>query len=122
MDDAMTQSLQALADPTRRKILRLLGERDLSAGEIASNFEMSLPSVSHHLSALRNARLVQTERKGQSIVYSLDAVSMLALLNSLGELFDANKLQKQAKQKSAKPSATRTLDFAEKADVWRRKA
>jgi DNA-binding transcriptional ArsR family regulator len=72
-DNALTRTIQALADPTRREILRLLGDGDLSAGEIASNFSMSLPSVSHHLAVLKNAELVIAERKGQSIMYSLNS-------------------------------------------------
>lgn len=63
---------QALADPTRRKILKLLGDGGLTAGEISSQFEMSQPSVSHHLSVLKNAGLVTAERDGQFIRYYLN--------------------------------------------------
>ena len=63
---------KALADPTRRRILEYLREGDLYAGEIADRFDMTKPSISHHLSLLKQARLVQDVRKGQNIVYSLD--------------------------------------------------
>lgn len=63
---------KALSDPTRREILHLLREGDLSAGAIAANFAMSKPSVSHHLASLRRAGLVSAERRGQEIVYSLN--------------------------------------------------
>jgi len=63
---------KALADPTRRKILEYLREGDLNAGEIAERFDMTKPSISHHLSLLKQARLVQDVRRGQNIVYSLD--------------------------------------------------
>lgn len=64
---------KALGDPTRRKILEILSrEGDLSAGEIASRFNISAPSISHHLSILKHAALVQDTRRGQSIVYSLN--------------------------------------------------
>ena len=64
---------KALSDPTRRKILELLAQRgDLTAGEIASNFNISAPSISHHLSALKAAGLVLDTRQRQSIVYSLN--------------------------------------------------
>ena len=87
MSNTLTRTFQALADPTRREILRLLGVGDLSAGEIASNFDMSLPSVSHHLSVLKNADLVSSERKGQSIVYSLNTtVAHEALQEMMGLL------------------------------------
>ncbi|MCL6638102.1 MAG: autorepressor SdpR family transcription factor [Firmicutes bacterium] len=65
-------TFKALADPTRRKILRLLRERDLTAGEIAEHFAISKPSISHHLGILKNANLVLDERKGQFIYYSLN--------------------------------------------------
>jgi DNA-binding transcriptional ArsR family regulator len=63
----------ALADPTRRRILELLRQGDLTAGEIADQFSISQPSVSHHLSLLKQAGLVECERRGQYIVYSLNS-------------------------------------------------
>ncbi|NPV26093.1 MAG: winged helix-turn-helix transcriptional regulator [Firmicutes bacterium] len=62
----------ALADPTRRKILQLLRKRDMSAGEIADNFKMAKASVSHHLSILKNAGLVSAEKQGQFVIYCLN--------------------------------------------------
>lgn len=69
---AETLVFKALADPTRREILSLLKERDLTAGEIAERFTIGKPSVSHHLSLLKQARLVLDVRRGQNIVYSLN--------------------------------------------------
>ncbi len=63
---------KALSDPTRREILRLLRGGDMNAGEISGHFDMSKPSISHHLSLLKHARLVLDVRKGQNIVYSLN--------------------------------------------------
>ena len=63
---------KALADATRREILTLLKERDLTAGEIADRFDMGKPSISHHLSLLKQARLVLDVRRGQNIVYALN--------------------------------------------------
>lgn len=63
---------QALADPHRRKILKLLGRRSMTAGEIAAAFTITKGSLSHHFNVLRNAELVRSERRGQSIVYSLN--------------------------------------------------
>ncbi|QTH42235.1 winged helix-turn-helix transcriptional regulator [Cohnella sp. LGH] len=68
----MNDAFKALSDPTRRKILQLLKDRDMSAGEIADHFDISKPSISHHLSILKQAQLVQDERQGQSIIYSLN--------------------------------------------------
>src|SRR5881397_2120907 len=56
---------RALADPTRRKILELLTEKDRTAGEIAEQFPIAFASVSHHLGVLKAANLVATEREGQ---------------------------------------------------------
>ncbi|MGI6119263.1 MAG: autorepressor SdpR family transcription factor [Desulfosporosinus sp.] len=63
---------KALADPNRRKIILLLKERDMTAGEIAEQFDMTKPSISHHLNTLKQAGLVTDERKGQNIYYSLN--------------------------------------------------
>jgi len=63
---------KALADETRREILRLLQKSDLTAGEIAARFEFTRPTISHHLSVLKQADLVQDVRKGQNILYSLN--------------------------------------------------
>ena len=68
----MADAFKALADPTRRRILELLAQGELSAGEIAANFSMTKPSVSHHLSILKAAGLISDERRGQNIVYSVN--------------------------------------------------
>lgn len=63
---------KALSDATRREILHILQQGDLSAGEIAEHFAMTRPSISHHLNILKQAHLVQDLRKGQNIIYSLN--------------------------------------------------
>lgn len=63
---------KALADPTRREILNMLKKEDLTAGEIGARFDMRAASISHHLSILRQAGLVSSEKKGQYIIYSLN--------------------------------------------------
>lgn len=68
----MNDIFKALADPTRRKILRMLREGDLSAGEIADAFHISKPSISHHLNLLKQAGLVLSEKQGQNVYYSLN--------------------------------------------------
>ncbi len=68
----MNDVFKALSDSTRRKILELLAKRDMNAGEIADYFNISKPSISHHLTILKNADLISDERKGQNIVYSLN--------------------------------------------------
>ncbi|NMB11283.1 MAG: winged helix-turn-helix transcriptional regulator [Firmicutes bacterium] len=66
-------TFKALSDPNRRKILQLLKRGDLTAGELAEHFEISKPSLSHHLSVLKQAGLVSDERQGQNIIYSLES-------------------------------------------------
>jgi ArsR family transcriptional regulator, arsenate/arsenite/antimonite-responsive transcriptional repressor len=84
---------RALADPTRRQILRLLREDDLPAGEIAEQFAMSWPSVSRHLGILAGADLVRVERRGQQLVYSL-ATSVLAdIATEIAEMARVNARQ-----------------------------
>ncbi|CAH1222346.1 MULTISPECIES: autorepressor SdpR family transcription factor [Paenibacillus] len=87
----MNESFKALADPTRRQIIRLLREKDRTAGEIADYFQMTKPSISHHLSALKHAGLVQDERKGQFIVYSLDTTVLEEVLGWFLELTGTGK-------------------------------
>lgn len=72
---------KALADPTRRRILELLRGGDLSAGELAEHFAMTKPSISHHLNTLKAAGLVDAERDGQSIVYSLNTSVLQDLMS-----------------------------------------
>jgi ArsR family transcriptional regulator len=79
---------KALSDPTRRKILQLLKNKDLSAGEIADQFEISKPSISHHLSLLKQANLVLDERKGQNIYYSLNTTVFQEVLRFFLKMID----------------------------------
>lgn len=65
-------SLEALADPTRRRIVELLARREQTAGEIVDEFDMSAPAISQHLKVLREARLVRVRVDGQFRVHSLD--------------------------------------------------
>lgn len=74
------EGFKALADPTRRRILELLRDGDLTAGELAEHFGISKPSLSHHLATLKSAGLVSDERRGQNIVYSLNTTVMQDLI------------------------------------------
>lgn len=81
-------TMRALADPTRREILRALRKGDLTAGEIAERFPITAASVSHHLGVLKEAGLVQGERDGRNIVYSLNATVFQEFLEELMYFFD----------------------------------
>lgn len=74
------EGFKALADPTRRRILELLETDDITAGELAARFDISKPTLSHHLATLKAAGLVTDERHGQNIVYSLNTTVMQDLI------------------------------------------
>ncbi|RDE31257.1 ArsR family transcriptional regulator [Parageobacillus thermoglucosidasius] len=79
----MNHVYKALADPTRRDILNLLKNKDLTAGEIADHFRISKPSISHHLNLLKQADLVHAEKKGQYIYYSINTTVLQDVLTWL---------------------------------------
>ncbi len=68
----MNALFKALDDPTRRSILEMLKEQDLTAGEIAGAFDISKPSISYHLDLLKRAELVLADKRGQFVYYSLN--------------------------------------------------
>lgn len=76
----MNALFKALNDATRREILEHLKDKDMSAGEIASNFNISKPSISHHLEILKRADLVTSEKKGQFVYYSINTTIMEDLI------------------------------------------
>lgn len=82
---------KALADPTRRRILRLLGTREMTAGQIGEHFDISAPSMSHHFNLLKEADLVRTRREGQHIYYSLNTTVVQDLLTAIMDLFPSGK-------------------------------
>lgn len=68
----MNDIFKALNDPTRREMLELLKSKDLAAGEIATHFNISKPSISHHLDILKRADLITFEKNGQFVIYSIN--------------------------------------------------
>lgn len=74
---------KALNDHTRREILQLLQERDMTAGEIVERFNISGPSISHHLDLLKQAKLVNAVKEGQFIYYSLNTTVVDEILKWL---------------------------------------
>jgi ArsR family transcriptional regulator, arsenate/arsenite/antimonite-responsive transcriptional repressor len=77
---------KALADPTRREVLRLLGRGELTAGRLAERFDMTKPSMSHHFAVLKEADLISSRREGQQIIYSLNATVMQEAIAWLWDL------------------------------------
>ena len=79
---------KALADPTRRRILRMLNGREMAAGEIAKEFDITAPSMSHHFGILKDADLVFARRDGQQILYSLNTTVFQDLVGVVMDMFD----------------------------------
>ena len=84
----MNKVYKALSNPTRRRILELLRERDMTAGELAENFELAKPTLSGHFAVLREADLIQADKVKTTITYHLNLSvleeALLALMESLG--------------------------------------
>jgi DNA-binding transcriptional ArsR family regulator len=80
---AVNRAFRALADPTRRRILRLLRERRRTSGEIADAFPSSWPTISRHLEVLRAAGLIVRERKGQFIEYEVNTTVLQEVIELL---------------------------------------
>lgn len=87
----MKKVWQAVSDENRRQILSLLKQKDMSAGEIAQHFNTTKPTISHHLSVLKDAGLIVSEHKAQTIIYSLNTSVFENFLKNLAELFSQKK-------------------------------
>ncbi len=96
---SMDKVFEALANPTRRKILAYLSSTSLTAGQIADRFNISKPSMSKHLSVLENAELITSEKKGQFVHYSLVRESLVNTLN--GYVQDVCPVARPIKRESA---------------------
>ena len=95
----LNDAFKALSDPTRRRILELLTERDMTAGEIADCFDISKPSISHHLSVLKSSGLVLDERRGQNIVYSLNMTVFQELVKWFFDFSKGGKIRNEVIEK-----------------------
>jgi ArsR family transcriptional regulator, arsenate/arsenite/antimonite-responsive transcriptional repressor len=82
----MNEAFQALGDPTRREILRLLRQGDLTAGEISEHFDLAKSTLSGHFLVLRHAGLIVAEKSGTTITYSLNTSVVESLLGSVLDL------------------------------------
>ena len=89
----MNKLFKALNDTTRRRILDMLKDSDLTAGEIADAFQISKPSISHHLDLLKQAGLIAATREGQFIRYALDTTVLDEALRWLMDLVDNKQTQ-----------------------------
>jgi DNA-binding transcriptional ArsR family regulator len=96
----MDKVFKALSDPTRRRILQLLREREMTAGELAECFELSKPTLSGHFSVLREADLVSSDKAGTSITYRLNVSTLDEALLGFADIFGIG--EKKAKSTARK--------------------
>ena len=104
----MNHLFRALDDPTRRRVLDLLGQRDHCAGELAAAFSLGKPTVSHHLGLLRRAGLVSARKVGQSVVYRLEATVLDECLAWFLSLRKHHPPSATATDENPAPTPTRT--------------
>lgn len=86
---------KAIADPTRREILRLLRNEEMNAGEVAAQFDMTKPTMSHHFSVLKAAGLITSRREGQTIWYSLNTTVLEDVLAWTVDLAQGKQREKK---------------------------
>jgi len=97
----MNAVFKALSHPTRRQIVAMLQKGPLTSGEIAAAFDMTWPSVTGHLSALKEAELVETEREGNSVRYRLN---ISAAEEAVGFLLEITQKARAARKRRASGS------------------
>lgn len=99
---AIDDVYKALSDPTRRRILELLRKRDMTAGELADEFELAKPTLSGHFAVLKAAGLIDGEKSGTTITYRLQASVLEEALLGLMSAFDIGGSRAQVRPRSAR--------------------
>jgi ArsR family transcriptional regulator len=105
MTTSSNEAFKALADPTRREILRLLRKGEMTAGDLADRFDMTKPTMSHHFSVLKEADLLTSRREGQTIWYGLNTTVVQDLMAWAMDLIGGNG---EPDGKTAQPSAKKS--------------
>jgi len=95
MSVPLNDVFKAIADPTRREILRLLRHEEMNAGEVAARFDMTKPTMSHHFSVLKAAGLITSRREGQTIWYALNTTVLEDVLAWTMDLAHAKQGEKK---------------------------
>jgi DNA-binding transcriptional ArsR family regulator len=106
----MEAALRAIAEPRRRRILELVGTRELSAGEIASHFEVTRPAISQHLGVLKEAGLVDERRNGTQRLYRARPQGLAELKAFLDRFWDEKleALQREAEREEEQKRGKRS--------------
>lgn len=95
----MNEAFVALSDPTRREILRLLRQKDMTAGELCDHFDLARSTLSGHFTVLKHAGLIVAEKSGTTITYSLNMSSVESLLGSVMDLLSTSPTTKKPPSK-----------------------
>jgi DNA-binding transcriptional ArsR family regulator len=102
----MSNVFKALSDPTRRRVLQLLRQGPMSAGELSDRFNVSKPTMSAHFAVLKEADLVHTEKSGKSVIYHLKLSvleeALLGFVNSFGSAPEPQSPKPQSKEEIAR--------------------
>jgi len=104
MSTSSNQAFKALADPTRREILRLLRRGEMTAGDLAERFDMTKPTMSHHFSVLKDADLLTSRREGQTIWYGLNTTVVQDLMAWAMDLIRADERSNDVRGNGEKDS------------------
>lgn len=104
----MDAVFKALSDPTRRRVLQLLRKRPMTAGDLADEFELSRPTMSGHFAVLRAADLIDAEKQGTTITYSLRLSVLQDALLSFAEVFGEAGVRPRAGARRTKEPAHAT--------------
>lgn len=98
----MDKVFKALADPTRRRVLQLLRQREMSAGELAAEFALAKPTLSGHFNVLREAELVVAEKAGTSVIYRLNASVLEEALLAFADLLGVGQARRRTARKETR--------------------
>lgn len=110
MPPSSNEAFKAIADPTRREILRLLRRGEMTAGDLAERFDMTKPTMSHHFSVLKEADLLTSRRDGQQIWYSLNTTVVQDLMAWAMDLVRSGDDQQKDAQQKNNSTSRRSLE------------
>ena len=105
----MNKVFKALSDPTRRRVLQLLREHPMSAGELSDHFAVSKPTMSAHFSVLQEAGLIKAEKSGRTIIYRLVMSVLEEALLSFAQTFGWSLESSRATRVAQSPAARRLV-------------
>ncbi len=103
MTPSSNEAFKAIADPTRREILRLLRRGEMTAGDLAERFDMTKPTMSHHFAVLKEADLLTSRRDGQQIWYGLNTTVVQDLMAWAMDLIRSDSRTKDDQKQDGRP-------------------